>query len=209
MPANDSIEHIWEQQPSEKNLWYDRFARYLALGAGRSVRAVYQAEQGSDESKSVPASWTEASHRHEWQRRAEAYDAWRRAAVFQAGNAADTERVKKLDDVIEQLHKRVMDMLKNAPPEILFNDRVIAQYFAALDLMAKHTGGYAPQRHEVTGKDGNAIQVEGEAAMQVVFYVPEIAEIAEVSDVPPGSEVGPVAGIVEQGDGDEQAGHGD
>lgn len=203
MSSNDSIEQPWMQREDlgENNRWYQRFSDYLALGAARSVRAVYQAEKGNEYSKSVPASWTEAAHRYEWPRRAEAYDAWRRAAVFQAGNARDTERVRKLDALIDKLYDRTIAMLQDAPPEAVFSDRLIAQFLAAIDVMAKHTGGYT-QRHEVTGKDGNAIQVEGEASMQVVFYVPEIAEIPAISDVSAGGEDRPVDVVVEQGDGD-------
>ncbi len=203
--ATISPNQPWEQRGDENARWYQRFSDYLALGAGRSVRGVYNREKGNDHSKPVPASWTEAAHRYEWQRRAEAYDAWRRAAVFQAGNAADTERVRKIDEVIEALHARVVAMLETAPPEVFVNDRLLTQYFAALDLMAKHTGGYAPQRIEHTGKDGDAIKVESDTpAMQVVFYLPEVGELPEIDAAPSDGPVDALGSSEEQGVSDEE-----
>jgi hypothetical protein len=197
--GNEIVEQPWAQpMPGENNRWFQRFSAYLDLGAGRSVRAVYNAEKGNERSKSVPASWSEAAHRYEWQRRAEAYDAYRRSQVFQAGNAADTERVRKLDDLIQKLYDRSLAMLTTAPPEEEFNDRLIAQLLAAVDVMAKHTGGYAPMRHEVSGKDGKAIQVESDApAMQVVFYLPEVADLPEIIDASGDGTVATVDGTVE------------
>ena len=184
MNGNEITEQPWLQRPRENARWYQRFSAYLAMGAGRSVRGVYNAERGNERSKAVPASWTEAAHRHEWRRRAEAFDAWRRAAVFATGNAADTERIKKLDALIERLCNLIVGLLERIDPSKTEFDieqlvKLIAQFLAAVDLMAKHTGGYAPQRHEVTGKDGKAIQVESEEeqTLRVVFYVPEIDPI--------------------------------
>ena len=167
----DNAAPAWEPMPGESNLWYDRFARFLAQGATRSVRAVYQEEKGNEHSKSVPASWTEASHRYDWPRRAQAYDAFQRRRIFSSGNAQDTERIKKLDALAERMHAR----LESSLDTLEVNEKFIAQYLAVLDLLAKHTGGYAPQRHELTGKDGGKIEIEEEQTMRVVFYVPEVA----------------------------------
>ena len=164
-----------EPMPGENNRWFDRFSRYLDLGATRSVRAVYAAEKVLDGSKSVPASWTEATHRFDWQRRAEHYDAEQRRRLFACGNASDTERVRKLDDLAERMHSRLIAGLD----AMEINEKFLAQYLAVMDSLAKHTGGYAPQRHEVTGKDGGKIEIEEEQTMRVVFYVPEVDKIKE------------------------------
>ena len=182
MNGHEITEQPWLQRPRENARWYQRFSAYLAMGAGRSVRGVYNAERGNERSKAVPASWTEAAHRHEWQRRAEAFDAWRRAAVFAAGNAADTERIKKLDTLIDGLCNLIAQALERVDPtdiDVYQLSKLIVQFLAALDLLAKHTGGYAPQRIEHTGKDGKVIQVESEEeqTLRVVFYVPEIDPI--------------------------------
>lgn len=179
--------------PNEDAKWYERFSRYLALGAARSVRAVYNAElatrgKPSDHSKPVPSSWTQASHRFEWQRRVKAYDEWRRKQVFSTGNAQDTERVKKLDALAEKMHSAILADLDTLP----VSDKYIAQYLAVLDMLAKLTGGYAPQRLEHTGKDGGAIEVE-ETQVKVIFYVPEVDQV-DVGDGEDHGEVSEVSG---------------
>lgn len=162
----------WTQQVGENNRWYQRFSSYLALGPMRSVREVYRVEKGLAHSKSVPASWSDAYHRFKWAERAKAYDDWRRREVFSKGNAADAERVKKLDKVIDGIYDRTMHMLEHAPKyEEKFNGFIIDRLLTAMDLMAKHTGGYV-ERHEVTGKDGGKIEVDGMAS-QVFFYLPQ------------------------------------
>ncbi|TAK97391.1 MAG: hypothetical protein EPO08_21315 [Rhodospirillaceae bacterium] len=179
--------------PGEDARWYERFSRYLALGAARSVRAVYNAElairgKPSEQSKAVPSSWSLASHRFDWQRRANAYDEWRRKAVFSSGNAQDTERVKKLDALAERMHRAILDNLDTMP----VNDRYIAAYMSIMDMLSKLTGGYAPQRLEHTGKDGKAIEIE-ETKLSVVFYVPEVDKV-ELSDSADTGEAGEVPG---------------
>jgi len=57
-------------------------------------------------------------------------------------------------------------------------------------MLAKLTGGYAPQRLEHTGKDGGAIEVE-ETKFNVVFYVPEVdpVDVSDSEDAGQASEV--------------------
>lgn len=186
IPEDDEI---WAAPMSgESNAWFSRASLYFAMGASRSVRAVYNAELAargtpSARSRAVPGSWTQASHRYEWQRRAEAFDAWRRKEVFSSGNAQDTERIKKLDKLIDTLCQRCMAILEGMDTSEVGADqlaRLITALLAAIDLMARHCGGYAPQRHEITGKDGKAIEIE-ETKVNVVFYVPEVAEMDDAA----------------------------
>ncbi len=167
-------EQPWLPRPGENNLWYDRFSRYLAAGPSRSVRGVYNAEKGNERSKAVPASWTEAAHRFEWQRRAQAYDEMQRKVVFTKGYASDETRITKLNALAEKMYARLDERLA----KMRVTDKFLAQYLAVLDMLAKHTGGYV-QKHEVTGKDGKAIEIhsEEETTMRVVFYLPEIAPV--------------------------------
>lgn len=191
-PTKTTEEHDdqpWEPMSGEDSRWYERFSQYLALGAARSVRAVYNAElsqrgKPSEHSKPVPSSWTQASHRFEWQRRAKAYDEWRRKSVFSSGNAQDTERVKKLDALAERMHSAILANIDSMP----VNDKYIAAYMSIMDMLAKLTGGYAPQRLEHTGKDGGAIEVE-ETKFNVVFYVPEVDQVDPI-DVGDGEDHG-------------------
>jgi hypothetical protein len=180
MSADESNEQPWERRPDESNRWYQRFSTYLALGAGRSVRAVYNAEKNNASSKPTPASWTEASHRFDWQSRAEQYDAWRREIVFSTGNAQDTERIKKLDALTERMYQRLMADIDQVP----VNEKFLERFTQIVDLLAKHTGGYVPQRIEHTGKDGGKIEVEEEHKLKVIFYMPDIEDIEEPANVP-------------------------
>lgn len=165
-------EQSWLQRSDESDAWYSRFVVYLGMGAGRSVRGVYNKERGNETSKAVPASWSAASKRFEWLRRAKAFEEWRRATVLQAGNAQDAERVNKLNILIDKLFDRIMAYVDLMP----VTDKLLATWLQCVDLMAKHTGGYAPQRLEHTGKDGGKIEVE-ETKVNVVFYIPEVAAL--------------------------------
>jgi hypothetical protein len=190
----DDIEQVVPQQSGENAMWYSRCLEYLRLGPARSIRAVYNREKGNEHSKSVPASWSEAAKRFEWPRRAESYDGYLRSQVFKAGNASDTERVKKLDALINAMHDRLIAGLG----EVEVNEKFVERYLAVMDLMARHTGGYAQQRHEVTGKDGKAIEVEGGITQQVIFYMPEIDELPAIVDASDNGEVAPVENTVER-----------
>jgi hypothetical protein len=187
--------------------WFHRASLYFAMGACRSVRAVYNAElaergRGSSVSKSVPSTWHKASQGFEWKRRAQAFDEWRRKEVFNAGNAQDTERIKKLDELINKLSERCLDLLDTMVMEIVRPEdatKLIAALLSAIDLMAKHTGGYAASRVEHTGKDGKAIEIE-HSKVDVVFYVPEIDALedapgpsVQVEDVQRDEQLGPVS----------------
>ncbi|SRR5579875_351859 len=171
-------EQPWERRAGESNLWYDRFCRYVQMGAARSVRAVYNAEKNHPQSKPTPSAWTEAAHRYDWRARAEAYDTWWRAVQFATGNAQDTERIKKLDALTERMYSRLMADIDQVP----VNEKFLERFAQVVDLLAKHTGGYAPQRVEHTGKDGKAIEVSEERKVDVIFYLPETEHIEESTD---------------------------
>jgi hypothetical protein len=175
---------------------------------------VYNAElaergKGSSISKSIPGSWHEASRNFQWQQRAKAYDEWRRKEVFTTGNAQDTERIKKLDKLIDRLSERCLTALEHISvakmdPEDL--SRLLTALLSAIDLMAKHAGGYPATRIEHTGKDGGKIEVE-ETKLNVVWYMPEVAPL---DDSGPGDSeaVEDVQGVDEAGSvpDDEDAG---
>ena len=191
---NETDEQLWLPLPGESNAWYQRFCAYLQMGAGRSVRSTYNREKGNVVSKAVPGSWTEASRRFDWQGRAAAYDAWRRTEIFQTGNASDEERVKKLDVLLEKMHARLMAEIDTME----VNDRFLDRYLGAMDLMAKATGGYAPQRVEHSGK----LEVE-ETKVNVLWYMPQLDKLPdltetgdapEISDVPADGETATLPG---------------
>ncbi len=183
MPTNPSSKKAsqllddqpWMQRPDENTLWYGRFCAYLHLGYDRSARAVYRNERGLTKSQSIPQSWSDAYRDFQWQARAAAYDAWQRQKVFTKGNAADTERVVKLDKTIEKLYARVEKMLANAPEDEKFNGFLLDRFFVALDLMAKQTGGTDGAKN--TRRDG--VIAETETTTKTVFYLPELDALPE------------------------------
>ncbi len=84
----------WEKEPTEPDLWFDRFTRYRLLGPARSLSAVYRKEpkpkgskrralrkgaKGREKARKVarqilPGSWRKAAKDWRWQARAEAFD---------------------------------------------------------------------------------------------------------------------------------------
>jgi hypothetical protein len=177
--ATYNDEQPWQQQQGESGLWYSRFSQYLALGPTRSIREVYRLEKGDKLSKTPGKNWAKASQDFRWQARAQAYDDHQRKLIFTHRNALDTERVKKLDELIENLYVRATELLGSTTPEDL--PKILDTLLKALHLMAKQTGSYAPARIEHTGKDGKPIEVHSEAEqqMRVIFYVPKARPIED------------------------------
>lgn len=62
----------WEQQPKERDLWYARFLRYVALGPSRSMSLVAHGERNH---YPVSAHWPPSAKKHHWRSRAAAFDA--------------------------------------------------------------------------------------------------------------------------------------
>jgi len=131
--------------------------------------------------------WYTQARLFDWRKRAEAHDTWQRQVLFSKGNAADTERVRKLDELAEQMYTKLMAELASLP----VNEKFIERYLSVMNLLAKHTGGYAPQRLEHTGKNGGKIEIDEEQRqVNVVFYVPEIDTDALNNDFPePGASI--------------------
>ncbi len=184
----------------ESNTWFDRFSKFLALGPARTVNAAYTSESKKlvkprqSSSPRASSAWYDASRRFDWDKRAQAYDAHLRKTLLSSGNAMDTERIKKLDVLIDKLHERILVMLSSALPDERFNEKLVAQFLAAIDLMAKHTGSYV-QRLEHTGKDGGKIEVdETQTKLNVVWYMPEVAPLDDGTAVEeePGDDGDPV-----------------
>jgi hypothetical protein len=131
MPHSPKLcnEQPWASpMPGEKAHWFQRFSTYIAMGASRSVRAVYSAEQAakgkpSGISRAVPSTWHQASHRYEWTKRAEAFDEWRGKAILEKQIAIyDTLAINhlqcliiKMSDEITVLQHQIQQLLENQP----------------------------------------------------------------------------------------------
>jgi hypothetical protein len=67
----------WEQLPSEPDMWFLRFKRYLLLGASRSVYAAYCRDcrdAGKEPAAALPGSWGRRSKEFLWESRSAAWD---------------------------------------------------------------------------------------------------------------------------------------
>ena len=109
----ESQERPWDKQISEPNIWYDRFHRYLMLGAARSVLESYNEElrkqaERAYKGKYVPAlcapgGWWPLIRKWRWKERAEAWDAEQRR-LFELQTE---ERRRKLLDKEFQLSDKL------------------------------------------------------------------------------------------------------
>lgn len=104
----------WERQPGEKDLWYARFLRYVALGPTRSISLV---AKGRRNAYPVPAHWPVVSVQDNWRERATAFDEAARKDAHLITvwflSALETARTR-LTDPTEQAKMRG---LQYRPPE--------------------------------------------------------------------------------------------
>ena|SRR5689334_9068099 len=170
----------WQRLPEENNRWYSRFTQYLALGAGRSVRAAYNQEKGNDTSKPATSSWSQAAKRFDWEGRAMAYDAWQHRGVLADKNAPDPDYVKKLEEcatLLDQLRAHLNDELEAGA----VNDKLVAQYFAGLATYARLKGTYGAKLSEQT----EARPLEDPNRPKVFIYMPEVRPLLNPQNVVP------------------------
>ena len=68
----------WDPRPGEPYRWYQRFRKFLEMGPGRTIEAVWRTEPVKKDrprlSKRPTATWYKFSGRWEWKARAAAYD---------------------------------------------------------------------------------------------------------------------------------------
>ena len=182
------IDAIWEQRDDEPDSWYSKFQFYLLMGVGRSMLGAYKkyiTQKGSKKLINfVPDGWDAAARRYDWKARAVAYDKSgeaqarkayeaRRLAILSTGFALEHERVALLDDLAAQLdaYRQIEDRLwitetkqigfgKDAQmiENVTFNAPLVKELRGTLDDLAKELG-QRTKRTEVTGTDGNPIEV--------------------------------------------------
>src|SRR5260370_13414142 len=113
-PKDQGHDQPWlSPAKGENNTWFDRLSKFVALGRARTVNAAYTSESKKlvkprqSSSPRASSTWYDAAQRFDWDKRAQAYDAHLRKALLSSGNAMDTERIKKLDVLIDKLHSRI------------------------------------------------------------------------------------------------------
>jgi phage terminase large subunit len=72
------MNEVWDQQPGEPNLWYQRFTRYRLLGVIRTLEATYRAECNAvgRTPKRPDKKWFNKFRELRWKDRAEAWDVY-------------------------------------------------------------------------------------------------------------------------------------
>lgn len=89
---------IWERQPGEPLIWYERFTRYRLMGRNRSIDKVYAIERDQKRPKETKKShprasgaWHNTAVRFEWTERVEAWD----LAEIEAQRIKDEEAFRR------------------------------------------------------------------------------------------------------------------
>lgn len=132
----DTATQPWERQPKEPSQAFDRFQRYLYLGASRSVYHAYVQVRDERQRKrpaaagrsGAPKSWRDLAKRWRWQERAEAWDTdqrRKRDALFAAqsdeilksGFASRFARIAELNRLAELLQQEVWEADKRWLPD--------------------------------------------------------------------------------------------
>lgn len=147
-------------------MWYDRFVRhYLSKGSARSVLGACNAwrlETGRKPSTSAHDSWTKAAERHEWAKRAEAYDAHLREKDAAIWEQRRLELQQRDWDIAHKLTDKVLAMLNFPVSEqhieqdgksitiypAKWGQRDVAQIAKTASEMARLAAGLATERQE-------------------------------------------------------------
>jgi len=124
-----SEQKLYDRQPGEPLLWYQRFTRFRLMQPVRSVASVYHEEQSQSSHATsndvilrskVPGAWYQLAERWHWEERAAAWDAEQvcalekeiaaaRARVFTHGYARVDRRIEDLDKLAESLFAEVFE----------------------------------------------------------------------------------------------------
>lgn len=183
----------WDRQKGERNLWYDRFHRYLMMGPGRSVLAVYNEERerrGLTGAKSIPGRWNKAIARWEWRARAQAHDQAEREkerVEYEAERKKQREQRRTvLKDYFAIVAKAVQKLQEKSqkkdgavsykPHELTQAMRMVVQ-----ELRAEYDD--LPQQRYLHGgiEDGAPISVE-DGTLRAILTSPEGLKALEILD---------------------------
>lgn len=172
---------VWSRREGEPTNWYKRFDVFLQMGSSRTmlgaVHLVEKAEKsGKRQSFKTPGSWNRVADKWQWQKRADAYDAY-----LLAEREAKEERLRQLEEEeearllstgyarkarrVEQLTILYND-LKDSYHEVEEKERIVYQWLTpdkvremrgCLDDIAKELGERV-KKAEITGKDGGPME---------------------------------------------------
>ena len=99
-----STPNAWDQLEGEPNRWYQRFCAFRLMGTGRSIEAIWRAEESGG--KRPGKGWYQYSSTFQWLARAEAWDRHQTAqheaaieAEWQARIMGKAEVLARLSDI--------------------------------------------------------------------------------------------------------------
>lgn len=111
---------LWNQWSSEPDVWFRRFARWLAGDHySRSILAMYKSEGNNPRARCLSGNWTRAITKWQWRRRAGAYDLdrWRKEI---ARNGAEisflTPAEQEWKHAVEQTGQKRESLLRTVAP---------------------------------------------------------------------------------------------
>jgi hypothetical protein len=160
------VPNAWDRRENEPNMWYDRFVRYyLSKGSGRSILGAFnnwRSEKKLKQATGAPMTWINASERHEWAKRAEAYDADLRAKDAVIWEQRRLELQQRDWDIAHKLTDKVLAMLNFPVSEqhieqdgksvtiypAKWGARDMAQIAKTASEMARLAAGLATERQE-------------------------------------------------------------
>lgn len=158
---------IWERQPGEEAMWYQRFADFYLSQPGyrRSIRRAWleylvqsdptKYEEAVKENKTTDATWQEHSQRHTWRARAEAYDADYR----QKGEQVVAAGRIRMQHLIEHALDALEDALENPRSRV-----------AAATAILDRAGLPAVSKQEILG----GVSVTGPTAAELARALDEL-----------------------------------
>jgi hypothetical protein len=113
----------YHRQEGEPNLWYDRFHKFMRMGAGRSLARCYQEISNAERSRqgrpllpstaSCPGTWRQRAREFDWERRAEAWDKEQRRLDLESVQQARSMARSLSPDAIKVIEDTMRGELKN------------------------------------------------------------------------------------------------
>jgi hypothetical protein len=140
----------WDRLPGEDTMWYSRFVHYyLPLGSSRSLLGAYNqyrlAQTDLDVTYCTSESWRINAHKYDWEKRATAYDDWKRDEFQQRMQVLALEvmeeRVSVARDLLKVAHGKLFDTDISWSSNSVANAIKTALHELRTDLPISQSGG--------------------------------------------------------------------
>lgn len=137
---------LWERQPKEPTLWYERFWTYVLLGPTRNIRSSFRVQgrlegRQSVDDKMPGASWFRAARNWRWEYRAALFDDNERKEFAKyEGQRRQQARIKRLD-AIERVFAGTISAFNTLDLNSLTRDELLPRLDTIariLDMSLKH-----------------------------------------------------------------------